>query len=297
MNIEHFKGKTFLVTGATGFIGSNLIKKLLLLGAEVIAIIHNKQSSNSLIEEIRYDGTYDSIYHPLENKKVDGIIHLATMFLSKHRIDQISDLIDSNIKFGAFLLEVAKIKKIPFFINTTTYAQFYDHNGYNPQNFYAATKQSFEDIVKYYEVDSDVFILTLELTDTYGDGDPRPKFINQLLNAIQNNLTFKMSKGEQEINYLNVEDASDAFITAIKLIMNKKLETGKHFSVFGNETYKLIDLVHLVCSNLNSNISIDNEYYPYRNREIMKYEPTYTKLPSWNAKISLLEGISKLISK
>jgi nucleoside-diphosphate-sugar epimerase len=295
MDFQLLKNKTYIVTGATGFIGSNLVEKLLKHGANIIAIIHKKKPVHNIIESIKFDGTYDSIYKPLENKRIDGIIHLATMFLSKHKADQIGDLIDSNIKFGTFLLEVAKNKQIPFFVNTTTYAQSFDHNGYNPQNLYAATKQSFEDIIKYYEVDSEISFTTLELTDTYGKGDTRPKFINQLLKAIEYDSTFKMSKGEQEINYLNIEDASDSFITAINLIQKGDIGSGEHFSVYSNETYKLIDLVNFVRSKLNSNILIENGYYPYRNREIMTFKPSYTKLPNWNAKVSLMEGIYTII--
>lgn len=297
MNIELFKDKTYLITGATGFIGNNLVDKLLKYGTKIIAITHKNQLTNNLIESVKFDGSYESILKPIENKKIDGVLHLAAMFLSNHKADQIGELIDSNIKFGAFLLEITKNKQIPFFINAATYAQSYDHNGYNPQNLYAATKQSFEDLIKYYEVDSNIFFLTLELTDTYGKGDTRPKFINQLLSAIEDNSPFKMSKGEQEINYLNVDDASNAFITAINLIQDGVVANGNHYSVFSNETYKLIDLVHLVCSKLNSNILIDNGYYPYRKREIMTFKPSYLKLPNWNAKVSLMEGISTIITR
>ena len=297
MNIELLKGKTFLITGASGFIGSSLVNKLLSYESQVIAITHRKDLTNDSVERIRYDGTYESIFNPLRNLKIDGVLHLATMFLSNHRENQIGELIDSNIKFGTYLLEIAKKKKFPFFINTTTYAQSFNHNGYNTQKLYAATKQSFEDIIKYYEVDSEIFFMTLELTDTYGKNDTRPKFINQLLNAIENNVEFKMSKGEQEINYLNIEDASNAFIIAIMLIIEQNIKKGAHFSVYSNETYKLIDLVQSVKAKFNSDIPINNGYYPYRNREIMTFQPSYSKLPEWNANVSLMDGISTLLNK
>jgi len=297
MDFELLKGKTFLITGATGFIGGFLVEKLLSYEASVIAIIHKNEIINNSVKKIRYDGTYESIYKPLENTKIDGVLHLATMFLSNHKANQIGELIDSNIKFGTYLLEFSKNKQIPFFINTATYAQFFDHKGYNPQNLYAATKQSFEDIIRYYEEVTDIFFMTLELTDTYGKNDTRPKFINQLLNAIENNIEFNMSKGEQEINYLNVEDACDAFITAILLCIQQKVNKGSHFSVYSNETYILIDLVKDVISKFNSNIQINNGYYPYRKREIMTFKPSYPKLPDWDARISLMNGISWLVNK
>lgn len=296
MDFELLKGKTFLITGATGFIGSYIVKKLLSYDANIIVITHKTDLFIDSVEKIRYDGTYESISTHLEDSKIDGVLHLATMFTSNHKTNQIGDLIDSNIKFGTYLLEFSKNKKIPFFINTSTFAQYFEHNGYNPQNLYAATKQSFEDVISYYKEDSDIFFMTLELTDTYGKNDTRPKFINQLLSAIVNNTEFRMSKGEQQINYLNVEDASDAFLCAILLILNQKVKNGSHFSVYSNETYVLIDLVKDVVSKFESKIQINNNFYPYRKREMMAFKPNYPKLPYWDAKTPLMDGIAQLLN-
>jgi len=291
----NFKEITILMTGTSGFIGTCLSNKLLESGANVISISHNNKSNIENIKYVDYDGTYESIYEPLKNLKIDIVIHLATLFIANHKSEQINDLIDSNIKFGCYMLELTNQKGIPYFINTTTYAQHYLHKGYNPQNLYAATKQSFESIVKYYEEISKTIFLTLELTDTYGPNDTRPKFINLLLNAISNNVTFNMSMGEQEISYLNVEDAALAYIHSINLLLENKISTNSKFSVYNDEILKLKDLVSKVCAKLNSKIEINRGYYPYRTREIMTFKPTYPKLPGWNAEIKIVDGILKMI--
>jgi len=295
MHEINFKGLTVLITGSTGFIGQNLLTRLVDMGANVIAVAHYNQPNNNSVYRIIYDGTYESLFKPLEEIKIDIIIHLATLFIANHKSNQIGELIDSNVKFGSYMLELTKQKNIPYFINTTTYAQSYNHDGYNPQNLYAATKQSFETIVKYYEEVTETIFVTLELTDTYGSNDTRPKFINLLLNAIKDKITFKMSLGEQEISYLNIEDAIDAYITTIQLLLSKRITENSKFSVYSDEILKLKDLVPLVCSELNSSIEINRGFYPYRNREIMTFKPLYIKLPDWNAKISLVDGILKMI--
>lgn len=295
MHENNFNGLTVLITGATGFIGQNLLCKLVDIRANVIAVAHNNQPNNNSVDRIVYDGTYESLFKPLEEIKIDIVIHLATLFIANHQPSQIGGLIDSNVKFGSYMLELTRQKNIPYFINTTTYAQAYNHKGYNPQNLYAATKQCFETIVKYYEETTDTVFVTLELTDTYGRNDTRPKFINLLLNAIEDKNTFKMSLGEQEISYLNIEDAVNAYITTIHLLLSKKITNNSKFSVYSEEILKLKDLVTLVCSKLNSSIEINRGFYSYRNREIMTFKPSYIKLPDWNAEISVAEGILKMI--
>ncbi|MBG90320.1 MAG: hypothetical protein CL521_00710 [Actinobacteria bacterium] len=75
-----FKGRRFLVTGATGLLGSNLARELLKNGAQVLALIR-KQSVHPLLEgldlayiygDIRIPSTYES---HLEN--LDGVFHTA----------------------------------------------------------------------------------------------------------------------------------------------------------------------------------------------------------------------------
>ena len=285
-----------LISGGTGFIGKNLIKRLLEEGCNIFTIINESRTHESRIQEIKYDGSYQSISKPLEGQKIDFVIHLATKFLSNHKSNQLADLVDSNLKLGTFLLELTKEKNISNFINTSTYAQHYLHDGYNPQNLYSATKQAFEDLMKYYEETTSTFFLTLELTDTYGPDDTRSKFINLLLNAIRKNEPFNMSCGEQEICYLFVDDAIEAYLKAMELILNKNLGPNNKYSVYSNEIFRLIELVDVVCKDLNSNIEINKCYYPYREREIMTYKPTYKKLPFWTAKTTLTQGIQNILN-
>jgi CDP-paratose synthetase len=282
-----------VVSGANGFVGKNLIKNLLNQGHKIVAVIHKNDGLTNSVKKIKYDGTFDSL-KSLSNEKIDGIIHLATKFIPNHKPENINELIDANIKFGTHILELTKQLEIPFFINTVTYAQFYEHNGYNPQNLYAATKMAFENIQKYYEETCRTNFLTLELTDTYGDGDNRPKFLNLVLDAIQKGDIFNMSKGEQEINYLHIDDVIVGFLKAIELLTTPLVKKNQKFSLYSEDIFKLKDLVTKICEITKSDLKTNPGFYPYRDREIMTFKPTYPKLPNWEALVSLEIGVSKL---
>ena len=291
------KNKTILVTGATGFIGRNLLKRLSEYGPSIIAVTHSNDSISLPVEKICYDGSYQSLFAPVAERKIDFVVHLATQFLTNHKPEQISALIDATVKFGTHLLELTRQKQIPYFINTSTYAEYYQHDGYNPQNLYAATKYSFEAILKYYEGVTKTRYITLELTDTYGPGDSRPKFINLVLDAIMKKEVFKMSLGEQEICYLYIDDAVNAFITCIGLMAENAISANDHFSVYADEVYKLKNLVALVAKYMNTHLETNAGFYPYRDREIMSFQPSFPKLPDWNSKITLKEGLDLITAK
>ena len=284
-----------LLTGGTGYIGSNLIDKLLTKGFTVCAIYNNTipDKVNDNLIWIKYNGSYDSLLKI--DFKIDTILHLATLFAPKHSIDLIDRMISANILLGIHILEFAREKQITNFINTSTYAQSIDESNYNPQNFYTSTKQAFEDILKFYTESGFVKNITMSLYDTYGPNDTRPKFINLVINALNKNEVFNMSYGNQEIRYVYIEDVIEAFCMAIELLKSNQISKSETFSVCGSESFTLNELVIHVNKVLGKNLITNPGFYPYRDREIMECEPKYSKIPGWFPKINLEEGVKQII--
>ena len=170
-----------LITGATGFIGSNLTKSLAEQNFNVTCIARPESHTDN-IQELRacanvefYDGTYTSLLNIMKNVSPEIVIHIASMFLSEHKSTDIDLLINSNIKFPTQLLEALCEAEVPFFINTGTSWQHFTNSQYDPVNLYSATKQAFEDLLKFYVNVQEVKAITLKLYDSYGPGDRRKK--------------------------------------------------------------------------------------------------------------------------
>lgn len=283
-----------LVTGGTGYIGSNLVKSLLKEEHKVFLL--KRKNSKSLVNdkrviEVLYDGTYCSLEKI--NEKVDMIIHLATCFLVNHKTENIEDLLNANILLGTHLLEYASKHNIKDFINTETYAESITGIEYNPQNLYSATKKAFKDILKYYVDFNKMRCISLVLSDTYGPNDIRKKFLNLVLEVLKSeNNEFKMSPGEQEICYIYIDDVITAYIEAIKLISKLEEKDLKTYSVFGNEILTLNSLVELLEGLYNKKLKIEKGFYSYRLREIMKFNySSIERLPNWSPKVSLKDGV------
>ncbi len=286
-----------LISGAAGYIGSNLMKKLIGKKHKLFCLYNNTKpcNINKQVELIKYDGTFNSIN--VINTKIDIIIHLATLFSFKTSNEIIDKMMQSNIVFGVHLLEFAKSKNIKKFINTSSYAQSIDNKSYSPQNFYTSTKQAFEDILKFYTESRILKNITLSLFDTYGPKDTRPKFINLVLDALSKNEVFNMSEDNRNMRYVYIDDVTDAFCAAIDLLDNDIIDKSETYSVYGNEEFTLKELVNVICKITESKLRINPGAYSHREREIMFATPRFDKLPNWDPKINIENGIKNIINE
>lgn len=291
-----------LVTGATGFIGQNLVKLLLNKGYEIHCIIRN--NSNVLNIDARaiifkYDEKIDILLNYFETQNFDGVVHLASLFLSSHSKDDIGNLISSNIKFGTELLEACKQFNIKWFINTGTFWQHYHTSEYNPVNLYAATKEAFEVIAKYYTETSDLIFTTIKLNDTFGKDDTRNKIFNLWDKISKSNEVLEMSKGEQIIDISYIEDVISAYEILINYLNSDKKNEfkNKSYVVSCDEKMSLRDLSKLFEEATNTKLNIIWGGRDYREREVMIPFKSGKILPDWKSKYTLNEAIRKTIGR
>ena len=292
-----------LLTGATGFIGTNFVLNLH-KKYEIIALV--RQSSDvSKIDKFckiyRYDNTIESIQKLFESEKIDGVVHIASLVLSgKNEGLLIKPLIDSNIVFGSLILEAFYNNPPLFFINTLSCFEFANSSTYNPANFYAATKKAFYDITKYYSYMLETKFAHLLLYDNYGKNDTRTKIFNLWKKIAQNGETLEMSKGEQKIDISHVDDVINGFDILIQLCLDNKIKNNQIYTL-ENKRYTLKELASLFEKYSGLKLNIKWGAKPYRENEIFnpisaKDSKELKKLPNYKPKISLEEGIKMLIS-
>jgi len=214
-----------LVTGGTGFVGRNLVRKLVEKGYEIHCIVRlnsNVSNIDKRAKIFRYDGNIDLLIDFFQSQKFDGVVHLASLFLASHTRYDIENLILSNIQFGVELLETCKISNVKWFINTGTFWQNYKNERYNPINLYAATKEAFEVIAKYYTETSELIFTTIKLNDTYGNDDTRNKLFNLWKKIALSGEVLEMSPGEQIIDICHIDDVINAYELLIEYINSNK---------------------------------------------------------------------------
>lgn len=290
-----------VVSGATGYIGSNLVRKLSSLGHK-ICIISREDSKVEQFNDIKnqikiyqFNGKTEELCNAFCELNPDIVIHLASLFVSEHDSSQIEDLINSNLRFSTQLMEASIKSNVKYFINTGTQWQNYNSEKYNPVNLYAATKQAFDSICKYYLEISDIKMLTIKLPDTYGVDDPRHKIINLLIDAYKFCKTLDMSKGEQEIALLYIDDVINAFLIAIEKIQSNICKKKTEFLALPSEIYSLKDTVSIFEKITECKLDINWGKRPYRKREMMNVYIGQENILEDVKTVSLQEGIKKIL--
>lgn len=291
--------KTYLVTGATGYIGTHLVKRLAEEGNQVFCVVRASSNLNRLntshpqIKLYYYDGTSESLKKIFVSQPIDAVFHLAAMSSYSIASEQVSSLIEANLTLGTQLLQLMAEHQVNTFINTSTYWQhLHSATLYEPVCLYAASKQAFENIVDYYVQIQKVKAITLKLFDVYGPNDHRNKILQTLYNAATLQKAVKLSPGEQLLDLVYIDDVVDAYCQAINI--NNTAQHLKYFiSSFVCNT--LQEVVKIYQTILGKNIPVIWGGLPYRMREVMipcKGEP----LPNWQAKTNLMTGLSKVIA-
>lgn len=293
--------KVALVTGATGFVGSHLIRCLLSDGWDVNAIqrgnSQSKQPHSRAIGWHFYDGRIDSLMSIVGKVRPDVVFHLASLFLSEHLPQDVDRLIVSNILYGSQLLEAMRVSGIDRMVNTGSSWQHYKSSGYNPVNLYAATKEAFETIIKYY-VDAESFkAVTLKLYDTYGPADGRNKLFALLQVAARSGQELDMSAGEQLIDLVHVDDVAQAFLAASQYVIGMDGKGHECFAVSSGRPASLHEIVETFAREWGVAVNVKWDARAYRRREVMVPWRDGCPVPGWLPRIGLAEGIRQMKSE
>ncbi|MDN4066520.1 NAD(P)-dependent oxidoreductase [Paenibacillus vini] len=289
--------KKALVTGATGFIGSNLVAKLLEDGWQVSIIVRKESNldhlvgTKSRIKIFSYDGTVERMLEIMSTAEPDIVFHLASLFLAEHKAEDINSLFQSNILFGTHLLEAMVKNDVKMLINTGTSWQHFENYDYNPVCLYAATKQAYEDILAYYVNAKEIKAITLKLFDTYGSKDPRPKLLAFLKKMRYSNDILEMSGGDQIINLVHINDVIKAYLMGAERLLNNLVTDTETYAVSSDEVVSLKQLVKIIETFDGENLPIKWGARAYRNREVMTPWSKGIRLPGWEAEITLRDGL------
>jgi nucleoside-diphosphate-sugar epimerase len=241
------------------------------------------------------DGSFASLASILSLIKPDCVLHLASAPAYANDADQADILVAANIGFPVRLLEAMCATGIKSIVNTGTFWQHYDQSSYSPVDLYAATKQSFQNILLHYTSQLKMKAVTLKLYDNYGPEDPRKRIVTSLVIAAQSGQQLSMSPGDQILDLTHVQDIAEAFTLAAELVREAPEGTNEEYFLSG-ERITLKDLVAIVLDKSSRGLSVDFGARPYRTREIMDPIRPNRSLPGWKRVYNLSHTISGMLA-
>jgi CDP-paratose synthetase len=195
-----------LITGATGFLGSHLVRAFLARGDSVRATRRPKSSLARLAGVERDVEWCDATQPPPQlATDVDVVVHSATHYGRGNAAD--AEVERVNFNWPHLLLTSTRPPAL--FVNVDT--------SLPPElSAYARTKRKFADQLQRSAISGDRRALNLQLESVYGPGDDPAKFQMQLLHALmRNDAEFALTAGAQTRDYIFIDDAVDAMLRLI----------------------------------------------------------------------------------
>lgn len=279
------------MTGATGFLGSNLLKKLLEQGYEISILKRSTSNTNridSVINRVRcFDMDKESIDYCLSQIKPSTVIHCATDYGRKNT--EPSLIIEANLILPLKLLELCSVHNVNCFINTDTYLD-------KGINYYSLSKKQFKEWLTTYS--NDLICINVILEHFYGPNDDKTKFVSYVFEQIKNKASgLDFTLGEQKRDFTFIDDVIDAFLLII--LSSKQMQKGKYdFGIGTNQQIKIKDLVMLI-SKLSNNTATRLNFgaIPYRKNEIMNSNIDTSKIRElgWKPRYSIEQGLKAMI--
>ena len=292
--------RTALLTGASGFIGAHLARRLLAVGWQVHLVLRPEAQlddalSHPALHCHRHDGSTEDLIRIVGAARPQVVFHLASLFLAQHKPEEVEPLVRSNVLFSTQLAEAMMQHGVRLLLNTGTSWQHYEDRAYDPVCLYAALKQAFEAVLRYYVETGSLRVLTLKLFDTYGPGDKRPKLLHLLRKLAHSGETLAMSPGEQLIDLVYIDDVLDAFMLGAQRLLQGEGEAMEDFGVSSGAPLPLQQLAALVGRVAGKPLAIEWGGRPYRPREVMRPWHSYRSLPGWQPRVGLEEGIRRTL--
>jgi len=255
--------KRFVVTGGSGFIGSNLVKFLLDKNYFVINIDKLSYSANPYnLKEISKNKNYRFFKQDINNKseilkilnrfKPIGIFNLAAETHVDRSIDDPKNFIKANI-LGVYNLlttinkYLKKNRKKIKLVHVSTDEVYGDIKpgkrsnekfSYNPSSPYSASKASADHLIKSFVRTYNLPAIISNCCNNYGPNQFPEKLIPKLIyNIIKNNPLPIYGSGKNSREWIHVQDHCEALL---KIFLRGKI--GESYNVGSNQNIQNIDI-------------------------------------------------------
>lgn len=294
------------VTGATGFIGSHLVRALLRNRHRVTALIRpaaNTCRITDCIGEIEViEGDLDeitSLASKMPRLGFDAVFHLAWAGVTaEHRNDP--KQITWNINRSLELWSLFQAYGCGAWISIGSQAEYGPHSGAIredaptvPVTAYGTAKLALSMLTGRLCSMVGMRLVWLRLFSTYGPGDDNDHMVPSLILALLRGERYGLTLGEQMWDFLFIDDVISALVAAAEL-----QHVHGVFNLASGTPGRLRDFFTIVRDSIDKQLTLGIGDLPYRPDQIMHLEGDATRFretSGWAPSIGWTEGVKATV--
>jgi nucleoside-diphosphate-sugar epimerase len=295
--------KRYLITGASGFIGSVLLRKLLDKKQNVYIILR-KQSNTWRIKDlldkviIRYSdlSNLSELTQIVKKIKPNVIYHLATNGAYSYQNNS-NQIIHTNILGTWNLLQACNTVDYELFVNTGSSSEYgfkkfamRETDSLEPASYYAVTKCTQTLLCSHIAKQEKKPIVTIRPFAVYGPYEEPKRFVPTLMNALFLNKKMDLVSPETARDFIYVDDIVDAYLKINEL----KNNPGEYFNIGTGLQSTIKDFVETAINITGKKIKLKWKGIKNRKWDTSNWVADISKarqLLKWTPKINLDHGI------
>lgn len=282
-----------LLTGASGFLGRNLLKGLLEAGHSVVAMHRHSTQLDKLgilSDQVKLFAVEEGFSACFEqHPQLNAVVHTAANY-GRHG-EPLDQLLSSNIFWPLTCLQAAMAHGVGCFINTDTVLP-------STTSPYALSKAQFLDWGRWLGETQKIAFINIRLQHMFGPGDDQSKFPSYVIEACSSHVPeLPLTEGLQRRDFIYIDDVVSAYNVLLKHAST--LSMGFHEYELGSGSASTIrDFVELVHRLTESRTHLQFGAVPYRASEDMLLVADTSKLEGlgWRCMHTLEEGVRKTIN-
>ncbi len=294
--------RTSVLTGATGFLGRNVLAELTHTNLKILTVTRNKSKAQIATQNVEV-APVDSYSSIEELRKffsaIQGCVvlaHLATHYSTAHSATDVEKLVEANIHFPLRLVDaLSRIKPGSAVVNISTLFQHFESKSYSPVSLYAATKESFLKLLEFYAETNALKIVDVTIGDTYGATDTRGKLMSLLINNLGSENTLNLGSGLQNMSLTHVSDAALAIVNVMQ--DSDSIPSGSVWRVQVPPTDNILvrDLIAEIEKISAKKVSCT--FDPSRDRQREIYSPVVglEQLSGYSPRVDLVSGLKSML--
>lgn len=309
-NLKKLKGP-IIIFGAGGFIGINLLNRILLYRKDVFGISHDRKKNWRFLKSsvpaknlIDCDITNSEALHTLLQKiKPQTIFNLAAYGAYAKQTDY-KKIYATNTLSTVNIIEELKKQKFSAYVHAGSQSEY----GLNakgpredkeliPNSHYAVSKVSNYYLLKYYGKVEKLPVVHLRLYSAYGPWEEPDRLMPILISKARSGLLPSFVNPKISRDFVYVDDIINAFILVAKK-MNKKIY-GEAYNVASGKKTTIRQLALLTKKLFSLHVSPVFSSMEKRNWDLIDWYGNGKKIQKilgWKAKYSLNDGL-KLTAK